>query len=217
MFVRDRMSTPAVTITPDKVFREALKLMHGNRFRQLPVVDDGGELVGIIAERDLMYPSPSRQGSPSVWELNRLLATAQVREAMTKKVITTTPDTPIEDVARLMAENKIGGLPVLDEHKHVIGVITETDIFKALVEMFTGGSPGLRLTLELPERKDVLLELGHAISDLGGNIVSVGSFDTPHPDKRGLVIKVQGTKKEQLVDTLEAMGDHVIDARDTQT
>jgi len=110
----------------------------------------------------------------------------------------------------------IGGLPVVDEADRVIGVITETDIFKAFVDMFAGGHPGLRLTLEVPEGKDVLLELGKTISELGGSIVSVGSFSSNAPGKRGLVVKVRGARKDQLVDMLEGLGDHVANARDVQ-
>jgi acetoin utilization protein AcuB len=213
MFVRDRMSSPAVTIAPDTPFQDALELMRDRRFRRLPVVDKD-RLVGIDSERDLLYASPSPATSLSVWEVTYLLTKIHIREIMTEKVITTTPDTPIEDAAHLMAVNKIGGLPVVDERNRVVGVITETDVFKAFVEMFAGGRSGLRLALEVPERKGVLLELWQAISDLGGNIVSVGSFNGNGSGERELVVKVKDTSKDQLVDTLEALGDHVIDARD---
>ncbi|RME49199.1 MAG: CBS domain-containing protein [Chloroflexi bacterium] len=214
MFVRDRMSSEPITITPDTPFQDALKLMREHRFRRLPVVDKHGKLVGIVSERDLLYASPSPATSLSVWELNYLLSKLQVREIMTENVITTTPDAPIEDAARLIVDNKIGGLPVVDEQNHVVGVITETDIFKTFVEMLGGGQSGLRLTLEVPERKGVLAELARTIFDMGGNIVSVGSFYGDTPGERELVIKVRDVSKEQLVDTLEALGDHVLDARD---
>jgi acetoin utilization protein AcuB len=214
MFVSDRMSAPAVTITPGTTFHEALQLMHCNRFRLLPVVDESDQLLGIVAERDLVQPSPSRAGAPSVWELNRL-AKVPIREMMTEEVITTTPDVPVEDVAQVMADNKVGGLPVVDEQGRVIGMITETDIFKAFIEIFAGGRSGLRLTLEIPETMDVLLELGQAISELGGNIVSVGSFYVELSGRRGLVVKVRDARKGQLVNTLEALGENVVDARET--
>lgn len=214
MFVRDRMSSPAVTVTPDTQFQNALKLMHDHGFRRLPVVDKKGRLVGIVSERDLLYASPSPATSLSVWELNYLLSKIHTREVMTEKVITTTPDTPIEDAARSMADNKIGGLPVVDDRNRVVGVITETDIFKTLVEMFAGGHSGLRLTLEIPTGKGVLPELCKAISDLSASIVSVGSFNGNGSDRRGLVVKVQDARTDQLVDMLEDLGDHVVDARD---
>lgn len=214
MFVRDRMSSPVVTVTPDRPFQDALKLMRDHRCRRLPVVNKRGKLVGIVSERDLLHVSPSPATSLSIWEITYLLSKIQVREIMTKEVITTTPDTPIEDAAHSMADNKIGGLPVVDERNRVVGVITETDIFKAFTEMFAGGHSGLRLTLQIPEGKGVLLDLSKAVLALGGSIVSVGSFYGDVSGERGLVVKVKDASKGQLVDTLEALGDHVVDARD---
>ncbi|MGD9028416.1 MAG: CBS domain-containing protein [Anaerolineae bacterium] len=214
MLVKDRMSAPAVTVTPDAVFRDALRLMHGHGFRRLPVVDGGGRLVGIVSEGDLQPASPSRAGSPSVWEQNYMLAHVKIRDTMTEEVITTTPNTPIEDVARLMIDTRTGALPVVDEQDRVVGVVTETDILKAFVEMFGGGHAGLRLTLQIPEGRDVLLELAQAISGGGGTIVSVGSFGGDVRGEQGLVVKVSGASKDRLVDVLEALNDHVVEARD---
>jgi acetoin utilization protein AcuB len=213
MFVRDRMTSPAVSITGDTPFQDALKLMQERRFRRLPVVDNEGRLIGIVAERDLLYASPSPATSLSVWELNYLLSKITVKGLMTRDVTTTTPDTTIEDAARVMVEKRVGGLPVVDENNRPIGMITETDIFKTLVEMFAAGLPGLRLTLAVPRSKGVLARVSRAIFELDGNIVSIGSFNLEAPGDDGLVIKVQGVRKEQLIPTLEALGDHVVDAR----
>lgn len=214
MFVRDRMTSPAVTVTGDVPFQDALKLMQERRFRRLPVVDDKGRLVGIVAERDLLYASPSPATSLSVWELNYLLSKITLKGLMTKDVVTTTPDTTIEDAARLMVDTRVGGLPVVDEDNRPIGMITETDIFKTLVEMFAGGLPGVRLTLTVPRGKGVLARLAQAIFEMDGNIVSIGSFNLEAPGDDGLVVKVQDVHKEQLVPTLEALGDQVVDARE---
>jgi acetoin utilization protein AcuB len=215
MFVRDHMISPAVTVEPDMPFQEALKVMQDGGFRRLPVVDKKGKLVGIVSERDLLYASPSPATTLSVWELTYILSKIQVEELMTKDVITTTADTPIEDAASLMVANKVRGLPVVDDGYKPVGVITDKDIFEILVEMFGGGQSGLRLTLSVPHRKGVLAGLSKAISDLGGYIVSFGSFPIPdEPDKDGMVVKVQGISQNQLVDTLENLGDHVVDARE---
>jgi acetoin utilization protein AcuB len=216
MLVRDRMSSPAVTVNPEIPFQDALKLMRERQFRRLPVVDNKGRLVGIVAERDLLYASPSPATSLSVWELNYLLSKITIRELMTKAVITTTPDTPIEDAAHLMREKRIGGLPVIDDNLRPVGIITETDIFKTFVEMLGGGQAGLRLSLEIPRKKGVLAQLTQAIFELGGNIISIGSFNLDAPGDDGLVLKVQDVRRDQLVDTLEAIGDHVIDAREVE-
>ena len=216
MLVRDRMSSPAVTVTSEIPFQDALKLMRERQFRRMPVVDNQGRLIGIVAERDLLYASASPATSLSVWELNYLLSKITIRELMTKEVITTTPDTPIEDAAHLMRQKRIGGLPVIDENHRPVGIITETDIFKTFVEMLGGGQAGLRLSLEIPRKKGVLAQLTQAIFELGGNIISIGSFNLDAPGDDGLVLKVQDVRRDQLVDTLEAIGDHVSDAREVE-
>jgi acetoin utilization protein AcuB len=214
MFVRDRMSSPAVTVRPSIPFQDALKLMLDRRFRRLPVVNKKGKLVGIVSERDLLHAAPSSATLLSIWEVHYLLAKLQVKQIMTRDVITTTPDTPVEAAAQLMVTHKIGGLPVVDGHNSVVGVITETDIFKTFVEMFACGRAGLRLTLEVPERQEAFGMLSSAILDLGGSIESVGSFCGKVAGERRLVIKVRDVNKGQMSEAIEALGDHIVDARD---
>lgn len=141
MHVSDRMSTPAITITPETPFQDALKLMRERRFRRLPVVNGEGKLVGIVSERDLLHAAPSPATSLSVWEMNYLLSKLRVEQLMTTQVIVACPDMPIEEAARLMVEHKIGGLPVVNEQRQVVGVITETDIFKVFVEIVCSEQP----------------------------------------------------------------------------
>jgi len=213
MFVRDRMSSPAVTITSDTSYQDALKLMHERRFRRLPVVDSAQKLIGIVAERDLLHAAPSPATSLSMWELNYLLSRLKVSELMAAKVITVDPDMPIERAAHLMVEHRIGGLPVVDAQRHVLGLITETDIFKAFVEMLGSSQPGLRLMLRVPGGKGTLAKLATAIAEMGGNIISVGTFDVDLDGTAYLLVKVVGVEQSELVNKLEALGDHVLDVR----
>ncbi len=214
MFVRKRMTSPATTISPDMQFQDALHIMRENGYRRLPIVDGQNRLVGIVSERDLLHASPSPATSLSVWEMNYLLSKLKVSELMTKKVITVTSDMAIEAAAARMIESGVGGMPVVDRENHVIGVITETDIFKALVEMMGGNEPGLRLELQVDPGKGTLAKLATAITKLDGNIVSVGTFGVDETGAASLVVKVQGVSEDQLVETLEALGDHVVDVRE---
>ena len=215
MFVGDHMSAPVVTVKPDLPFQEALKLMREKHFRRLPVVDKKDKLIGIVSERDLLYASPSPASSLSVWEINYLLSKIKVERLMSTSVVTTTAQTSIENAAHLMVTHKIGGLPVVDGDNHLVGIITETDIFTTLVEMFGGGEKGLRLTLSIPEKKGVLAQLSQAVFEMGGDIISIGTFPIAgNRGEAGLVIKVRDVSKEQLIDTLESFGDHVLDARE---
>ena len=141
MLVRDYMNTPVVTIYPETGVQEALRLMRQHKIRRLPVLNASGELVGIISEHDLLYASPSPATSLSVWELNYLLARLEVKEIMTRNVIVTLPDAPLTEAARLMLQNKIGALPVVTENNvtgiKVVGIITESDIFEAFLDIST--------------------------------------------------------------------------------
>jgi acetoin utilization protein AcuB len=214
MLVKERMTTPAMTITPDTSFQDALKLMRDNKFRRIPVVDQDGKLLGIVSERDLLHASPSPATSLSVWEVNYLLWKLKVADIMTHHVITIAQDAPIEDAANLMVTRKIGGLPVVNGANQIVGVITETDIFKAFAEMLGSGEKGLRLTLKVPSGSGTLARLSQAIYDAGGLIVSVGSLDKESAKERELIIKVRGVSKDKIVSVLEALGDHVVDARE---
>ena len=214
MFVRERMSSPAVTITPETTFQDALKLMRDRKFRRLPVVDEAGRLVGIVSERDLLHASPSPATSLSVFEVNYLLWKLKIADMMTHNVISIASDAPIENAAGLMVSNKVGGLPVVDRDNKVIGLITETDIFRAFVELLGGGEKGLRLTLSVPSGSGTLAKLATAITELGGVILSVGSLDRETDGKREVIVKVRGVKRDEVIAAMERLGDHVLDARE---
>jgi CBS domain-containing protein len=123
MLVRNRMSGPAVTVRQDADFQKALALMQEKKLRRLPVVDDDGQLVGIVVERDLLVAA-----------MRYLQSRVEVGDVMTRNVVTVGPDTDLNEVARTMLERKIGGLPVV-EHGRLVGIITESDIFKRFVEL----------------------------------------------------------------------------------
>jgi acetoin utilization protein AcuB len=211
MFVRDRMSSPAVTITPDTSLQAALTLMHEHRFRRLPVADEKGRLVGIVSERDLLYASPPPATLLSGLELNHLLAGRRVDEIMTSNVLTATPDTFVEDAARLMVDHKVGGLPVVDGDNQVVGVITETDVFKAFIELYRAGHAGLYLTLKVPDRAGLMVELSKAVLGSGGEIVGLSSSYDEASGKYRLVIKGQEIDKKRISALLTSLGCHVVE------
>jgi len=207
------MTPDPVTITEDTPFQDALKLIRDRRIRRLPVVDKRGRLVGIVAEKDLLYASPSPATTLSIFEMHYHLARLRISQVMRRDVITTTPDTPVEQAAQVMADNKIGCLPVMSEGK-LVGIITETDIFKTFLEMLGVREHGLRLTLRVPDRKGVLAAIAGEIARLGGNIVNVAAIPSDDPQHRYLIIKEQGAPADTLIAALEALGDEVIDSRE---
>jgi|SRR5690606_15544756 len=133
MKVSDVFTRGAIVVEPNTSAPQARKIMEEHKIRRLPVVDEG-KLVGIITLTDLLKAAPSPATSLSIWELHYLLDRVKVSEIMTRDVVTTTPDTDLRQVANIMAERKIGGLPVV-ENGEVVGMITESDVFRALVKL----------------------------------------------------------------------------------
>lgn len=171
MLVKDKMSTKVITIEPQTTVPDALALMEEKKVRRLPVVE-GNRLVGIVTLLDLVRASPSPATSLSVWELTYLLAKLPVKEIMAKNPHTVKPDTPIDEAAALMRGNRIGGLPVMN-NSDLVGIITETDIFTAFMEMLGVSRGGLRLTLELPAKSGSLTETEGFLRNFGVSIISV--------------------------------------------
>ncbi|MBI1879163.1 MAG: CBS domain-containing protein [Chloroflexi bacterium] len=131
--VRDWMSRDVVTITPEMTLPEAHRLMSDRKIRRLPVLDHG-RLVGIITRGDIRGAEPSGATSLSIWEVNYLLSRLKIGEIMTRNPIAISAEETIGEAARLMLEKKISGLPVVDQEQRLIGIITESDIFRLVVQ-----------------------------------------------------------------------------------
>jgi len=132
-FVREWMSTDVITVTPDMTLPEAHQIMINEEIRRLPVVDKDGRLVGIITIGDIRSAQPSPATSLSIWELNYLLSSLKVEKVMTGHPKTIHVDATIGEAARMMLEHRISGLTVVDNEGHVLGIITESDIFSMVV------------------------------------------------------------------------------------
>jgi len=212
MLVGERMTKDPVVIHDDTPIDEAMKVMRDNKVRRLPVLNKKGALVGIVSERDLLYASPSPATSLSIYELHYLLSKIKVASVMTKEVITVTEDTPLEEAARIMADNKIGGLPVVSDGE-LMGIITETDLFKIFLELLGAREMGVRLTMLVPDKKGMLAKVTGKIAELGGNIVSLGTFLGEDPTNALLTIKVQDVEEKDLVKAMEPLAMEMVDVR----
>lgn len=134
--VREWMTSPVVSVSPTTPISNAHQIMKENGIRRLPVVD-GERVVGIITIGDVREASPSDATTLSIWELNYLWAQLTVEKVMSHKVITIKQDKPILDAAESMLNSKVSGLPVLDDAGKLVGMITESDIFRMLIKMRT--------------------------------------------------------------------------------
>jgi acetoin utilization protein AcuB len=207
------MSKHPITVTADVHIDEALKVMRDNKVRRLPVVDKDGRLVGIVSEMDLLYASPSPATSLSVYEIHYLMARITLQDVMTKEVISIEEDTALEEAARIMVDNKIGGLPVVRDGK-LVGIITETDLFKVFLELLGAREKGVRLTLQAPNKKGVLASITSQIAQMGGDIISLGTFLGEDPTEGLLTIKVAEVPQDQLVVALETLERKLVDVRE---
>ena len=197
MLVKDRMSKPVISVPPDMPILDALKLMQRERIRRVPVVK-GGSMVGIISDKDILNAGPSDATSLSVWEMNYLMSKIMVRDIMTRDVMTVRADTPIEEAARIMADNKIGGLPVLDNER-VVGLITETDLFKILLELMGARESGMRVTAVVPDKLGELAAITEAVAEAGGSFLAFGQYAGDDSATRTVTFKVTGIEDEAVI------------------
>ncbi|OQY34484.1 MAG: hypothetical protein B6I38_02320 [Anaerolineaceae bacterium 4572_5.1] len=212
MLIGERMSRPVISVTPDMPVHDARNLFKQENIRRAPVVNKG-KMIGIVSDQDLINASPSLATSLSIWELNYLLSKIKVEDVMTKDVTTIDEDTPIEQAARLMADNKIGGLPVMRDGK-VVGMITETDLFKIFLELMGAREMGIRVTALVEDKPGVLLKITQAISDIGGSFISFGQFTGEDISTKLLTFKVAGAEKEVVKKAIWDIAKEVWDIRE---
>ena len=204
MFIKQRMTSNPITITSEATIADASELMRANKFRRLPVVDDG-KLVGLITDSDLRSVSPSPATTLSIFELNYLLAKIQIKDIMKKKVITIEADATVEEAAILLYNHRIGGLVVLDDHGAVTGIITETDIFKCFVDIMGLTEGKTRLTIDVTDRIGILNEISDVFSKLNINISSMVTYTLPD-GKKEMVIRADITDTTDLSERLATLG-----------
>lgn len=215
MLVGERMSHPVITISPDIPIAEALNLMRREHIRRTPVIEDG-QLVGIVSDKDLLNASPSPATSLSIWEMNYLLSKIMVEDVMTKEVLSISIDTPVEEAARIMIDNKVGGLPVMKEDR-VVGIITETDLFKIFLELMGARDSGVRVTALVPDKIGQLAALSKAISEAGGNFVSFGQTAGEDPSNREVTFKVTGIDESQVRKAIRTYVEKIEDIRTSKS
>ena len=191
MFVSDWMTRKVLTISPDDGIYDAIKLLKAKRIKHIPVVKEG-RLKGILSDRDLKEFSPSKATALDVYELHYLLAKTKVKEIMKTKVITTTSDTAIEKAAELMCDKNIGCLPVLEDSK-LVGIISDRDIFRALVDITGVRHGGCRVYMTIEDQPGSIKDVADIIRKYGFNLQSILTSYEGVPDGyRNIVIRTKG-------------------------
>ena len=213
MLIGRRMTPNPITVRPDVSIVDALEQMRREKVRHLPVVDKDGRLQGIVTRQDLLYASPSSVTSLNVWEVTYLVSRIKVSEVMTKKVITASEGMPVEEAARIMADHKVGCLPVV-RNQIVVGIITESDLFRFFLELFGAREKGIRLSVLAPYVKGSMAEITSEISKNGGLILAFNTFLGEDPTNWGAHLKVTDISLEKLLEVVQPLVVEVLDVRE---
>ncbi len=204
MLIRDWMTRKPVTATPETSMMRASKLLKEGGFRRLPVVDKDGKLVGIVTDRDIKEASPSKATTLDMHELYYLLSELELKDIMVHDPIRISAADTVETAALIMVEKNVGGLPVVDEHDKVVGIITESDVFKLLIEITGAKHGGVQMAFELPASEGALKAVLDDLKAHDARIMSIMTmFKTAESETREVYIRIlpmERFKENQIVE-----------------
>lgn len=198
MLIKDWMTKDPTTITEDTSMIKAIHLMKERRFRRLPVVTSG-RLVGMVTDRDLKEAAPSKATTLDVHELYYLLAELQVKEIMSHNPLSVSQDDTVEHAAQIMLDHTISGLPVVDAHGQVVGIITQSDVFRAFMHITGVLQGGVQFALRLEDRPGLIKEVVDLLRSRGARFVSLmSSYATAREGFRDVYIRVKNLSPEAV-------------------
>ncbi len=200
MLVRECMTAQPIKVHPESDPLAALGLCKSARIRRLPVVDADDHIVGIVT-RNMLEQFLAKAPSPGVMKRQH-----NIEQVMVSPALTVSPDYPLEEAARLMVVHKIGSLPVVEEDK-LIGIITETDIFKQFVEILGGQAKATRLTITVPDTPGELAKVVNIVATLQGNICSMILTPGVEPRTRSVTLWIQDIDRDTLISAIETLPD----------
>lgn len=199
MLIENWMTKDVVTLTSETSMMKASKLMKEKRISRIPVVDDKGVLQGIVSDRDIKDASPSKATTLDMHELYYLLSEIKLKDIMTKKVVTISPGETVERAAVLLLENNIGGMPVVDDSRKVVGIVTDSDIFKVLIRITGVLEGGIEIGLRLPNQPGGLVPVLDYLKDAGARVMSLlTSCEPAEVGMRDVFIRIRDLDKQEL-------------------
>lgn len=213
MIVSDYMTKSPICVATDTSVTEARAIMAREKINKLPVLDKNSNLVGIITKNDLAKAGPSAATTLDIYEMGYLLSKLKVEKVMTKKPVTVSPDEVIEEAARIMADKEIGCLPVVQDGI-LVGIITESDIFKQFVSMFGARSHGVRVTMEFPDKAGVLADFSRKVADKGGNIIAVVTDDGSNVESKKVTVKIANLALKDVEEIISSLNVKKLDIRE---
>jgi acetoin utilization protein AcuB len=199
MLIKDWMTRDPITINEETSMIKAIHIMKKQRFRRLPVVSSQGRLVGMVTDRDLKEASPSKATTLDVHELYYLLAELRVKEIMTRNPISVQENDTVEHAAQVMLEHTISGLPVLDAHDKLVGILTQSDVFRAFMHITGILQGGVQFALRLEDRPGILKDVADSLRAKGGRMVSLQTtYPSPEENLRDVYIRVKNLSPEAV-------------------
>ncbi|MEW6115474.1 MAG: CBS and ACT domain-containing protein [Nitrospirota bacterium] len=191
MFVSDWMTKKVYTVSPDDSISDAVRMMKERKIKHLPVLKEG-KIKGMVSDRDIKEFTPSSATTLDIYELHYILAKAKVKDIMKTKVITTTPETPVEEAAMVLYDRMIGCLPVV-ENGRLVGIISDRDIFHALIDITGVRHGGNRVYLSIEDRPGSIKEVADIIRKYGFSMQSIlTSYEGVEDGCRNIVIRTKG-------------------------
>jgi acetoin utilization protein AcuB len=192
MLVKDWMTTHVYTVTEDDSFSTAINTVKAHSIKHLPVVDKAGKLVGMLSDRDIKEFGPSKATTLEIYELNYLLDKTKVKDVMKKNVLTATPELPVEEAACILHDNSVGCLPIIDGEK-LVGIISDRDIYKVLIEITGVRRGGLRISLGLKDEPGSIKVVADMVRKYGFRMQSIlSTHEKAAPGQRYVVIRAGG-------------------------
>ena len=212
MIVRDFMTKNPIYTNPKELISNVKSTMDREQITKVPVLDEAGKLIGVITKTDLKKTMPSNATTLDIYELSYLLSKMTVEKVMKKSPITIQKEATIEEAARLMAEKGISSLIVMDGEV-LAGILTKSDLFRAVVDMFGLKYDGVRASVEVSDNPGELAKISKSIADKNGKIVSVITADGSDVSKRILTLKVIGLSKNTVEEILKGLDANIKDIR----
>jgi acetoin utilization protein AcuB len=206
MRVKNRMTPNPVTATEKTNYNQALRLMQQNKIKSLPILDSRGKLVGIVTQSDMLRAEPSPVTTLSVFEMASLLEKVTMEKIMSRPVLAVDESCSITEAANFMVRNDIGCLPVLRAGK-LVGIITDTDIFKTFIDITGGGQAGSRIEARMPDQKGQLAPFIEAFTKADSYIVSVAITYDKDGEHAFVDIKERGGDENKIQEELKKLRD----------
>lgn len=212
MIVKNVMAKNPVCIAPEASVTDAKALMNKHKIGKLPVVDKANRLVGILTKNDLSKAGPSEATTLDMFEIGYLLSKLTVSKVMNKNVITVAENETVEECARIMVDNQIGCVPVMDGNV-LVGIITESDLFNLFTDMFGARESGVRASLKMEDKPGAIANLAEEIARQNGNIISIVTRECQDKENRKVTVKVTGLSVSQFEEILDKIGIKAEDLR----